>query len=225
MVVAGDGSCNTVLCGSGSGGGNCNLAGPTGGLNATAMAGVHPIAACGDVWVPGGCATDAGGTNCIPGSWQPAPGGGGVGCSVCTPILPPGGSGPIAISTCNGELQNNTSINGQDDHNDQISNSFALWAKVGAVTEQIAYEYQTYGGNEYISFLVNFSGSINAGPIGVGGSNSGFPIFPFNGSVYGTLQSALAEVNEAQAKLPFPWNQLTQNVQVKQDQCKQSSNG
>jgi len=99
----------------------------------------------------------------------------------------------------------------------------AVWGTFpGGVSEEIAYEYQTYGGREYISFLVNFGGSVTLGPIGIGGSNSGFPIFPFNGSVWNAFQSALNAASTAESKLPFPYNALSGSTGTNRNNCQSS---
>lgn len=53
---------------------------------------------------------------------------------------------------CVGSLLPNTSTNGKDDHGDQISARMTLWADDSGKRSLLAYEYQTYGGREFIQF-------------------------------------------------------------------------
>lgn len=96
----------------------------------------------------------------------------------------------------------------------------AVWGNIDGVNEEVAYEYQTYGGQEYISFLVNFGGSVSAGPIGVGGANAGFPLFPFNGSVWSAFQTALGAAHVAESNLPLPFNKVSPSMTITRNRCK-----
>lgn len=139
MVTAGNGGCNTVLCG----GGGCLMAGPVSGKGASDVASSTKMhtADCGggQVWVPGGCGSDVGGTNCTPGSWQTAPGGGNAGgCSICTPVGGGGRGGgiPVAVrppaigDTCHDSgsaLGDNLPATSRSTTT-EITNIYALWA-------------------------------------------------------------------------------------------------
>lgn len=134
---------------------------------------------------------------------------------------PTGGSGGGTVAkntTCNGALASNTGTDGTNNHNSQISGSFAVWASVAGTNTIVAYEYQTYGGSEYIQFLTSIAVSAGAG-VAVSVGPTGITLFPFNGSVYNALQGALSAAHVAQSALPFPYNSIAASTAISKNSC------
>ena len=52
----------------------------------------------------------------------------------------------------------------------------------------IAYEYQTFGGQEYIQFLYQVGVSAGVGFVGASATPTGYLVFPFNGNVAQAFQ-------------------------------------
>ena len=94
----------------------------------------------------------------------------------------------------------------------------AIWEDVNGVNSIVAYEYQTYGGSEYIQFLTQISVSAGTG-VAVGIGPTGVTLFPFNGSVHNALQTAVSDAGIAQSALPFPWNSITANTAITRNNC------
>ncbi|HVA29332.1 MAG TPA: hypothetical protein VNF68_14210 [Candidatus Baltobacteraceae bacterium] len=114
-------------------------------------------------------------------------------------------------NACPEALRINTSINGKDDHNDQISAVFELWAMFpGKGKARLGYEYQTYGGRELVSFFVAFSNSGNLGNP---------PLFPFDGSVWGSFRNALQLAHASPQHLGFPFSSLTPRTAIVRTRC------
>ena len=182
--------------------------------NALRPAFSEPNPTCPAGSIDGGSPTGQGGIVCVVGGSGSGNGGGqGTGG--------PGGATPSPVAkntTCNGALAENTSTNGTNNHSSQISNSLAIWADVGGVNSIVAYEYQTYGGSEYIQFLTQISVSAGSG-VAVGVGPTGITLFPFNGSVYNSLQNALNLAHAVQSALPFPWNDLAPSTSIQKNQC------
>lgn len=126
-------------------------------------------------------------------------------------------------STCTGALAVNSSVNGSSDHNSQISNSMAIWSS-GPSSQIIAYEYQTYGGQEYIQFDYQMSVSANAGAVGFGISGN-MPIWPFNGNVYSAFQTAIKAANLTQNTMGPPWSTLSGRTDIKRQKCTKATGG
>jgi hypothetical protein len=98
----------------------------------------------------------------------------------------------------------NTSVNGKDDHGDQISSRVAVYALTSGMNHFIGYKYQTYSGKEYIQFSKLFPSSL----------------FPFHGSVYGALQDALNRTGKHPHLLPPPYDQLRADTPISQGACR-----
>jgi hypothetical protein len=112
--------------------------------------------------------------------------------------------------SCPGALAVNTTVNGLGDHASMISNSMALLippVKGATPARVIAYEYQTYGGWEYIQFTSR--------PI---------TLSPFHGNVYDALQSAL-KAGAIPRSLSSPLNELQRTTQVHRVVCDRRSGG
>jgi hypothetical protein len=131
-------------------------------------------------------------------------------------VAPLGGGGVRA--SCRGALEVDTSINNRPEHGDQISAVMAILARSQPAGGVIAYEYQTYGGMEYIQFQVQFGGKY-PGRLVFNGIPSA-TIFPFHGNVYAAFQNALQIAKTAQSTLPFPYNALSSSTKIKRDWCK-----
>lgn len=150
----------------------------------------------------------------------PGCGNGGASPSPC-PSGPPGSSCIASGAPCQNAIPKNETVNGNSDHNDMVSNAFALYAQIdgGAGSQQIAYEYQTYGGQEYIQFFVTPSAGVNAGPFSFGVGSTSPPIVPFNGDTYSALQDAAAMVGMAMTALPAPLNDVAPTTGITKTEC------
>lgn len=157
---------------------------------------------------------DGGGFTCDPVNPNPPPVQGPTGCGTgayngCAPpcYTGQGGAGCIANNaSCPGALSKNTTTDGTNQHNSQISNVLSFWFDAPSGNEEIAYEYQTYGGQEYIQF--NYAIAVAIGPVSIGNSMS--PLYHLNGSWFSTLQDALSAVHKTTKDLPPPYNTLSQ---------------
>lgn len=116
----------------------------------------------------------------------------------------PTGAGVPKSIACAGSLLPNTSTNGKDDHGDQISARRTIWSNDRGKQSLLGYEYQTYGGREFIQFVTTFSSSL----------------FPFHGSVYDALQNALTITRTSRDTLPAPLRQLEPNTPIVRGTCK-----
>jgi len=134
-------------------------------------------------------------------------GGGGGGSGVpCTSSMNP--TPCVAFNaSCPGALSPNTTTDGTNQHNSQISNVLSFWFDQPSGNFELAYEYQTYGGQEYIQF--NYTISVAIGPLSVGTSVG--PLYHMNGSWFATLQSVLNDVHKTTKDLPPPYNALSQD--------------
>jgi hypothetical protein len=107
---------------------------------------------------------------------------------------------------CPGSQAINTSIGGSNDHADQISNVLALRiaGKDGAATSNvITYEYQTYGGAEFLEF--------NVKP----------PTFTklVNGDVFSAFNTYLTDYNVNRSSLPPPFDSISSATLFKRYPC------
>ncbi len=93
-----------------------------------------------------------------------------------------------------------------------ISNAFTVYANLTGTSQSIAFEYQTYGGQEYIQFFVTGSatGGVAVFQVGVAATRS--PIIPLNGAVYPAVQTAASIVNTVVPNLPSPLNLIKPGV-------------
>lgn len=88
-----------------------------------------------------------------------------------------------------------------------------MFVTVNKAAEEIGFEYQTYGGQEYFQLDGTFSGAVSGG-VAVFNVSAGYsmaaPIVPFNGNVYDALQAILAASGvPATAALPSPLNAIS----------------
>ncbi len=168
----------------------------------------QPPTGCAGMGLPDGCMTPPGG-GCLAG--DPNCGG-----TPCHPI-----SSCVALNaSCPNALSINTTSDGTNVHNSQISEVLSLWENAPSGNFEFAYEYQTYGGSEYIQF--NYNVSVAIGPIAIG--NSVGPLYYMNGSWLTTLQKLLGTVHKTTNDLPAPFNQLGK-FQVRQLPCVASNAG
>jgi hypothetical protein len=111
-----------------------------------------------------------------------------------------------AVVDCPGTQAINSSIGGSDAHSDQINAKFAVTAGIGTYEKQpIAYEYQTYGGKEYLEF------------------NVGDKIFiPYDSgmSIFATFKTHAADLKISPAALPPPFDSLTSATSFQRTRCK-----
>jgi hypothetical protein len=121
-------------------------------------------------------------------------------------------------ATCRGAQAVDTTINGSMKHGDQISAAMAIVARSQPASGLIAYEYQTYGGAEYIQFQIQFGGRYRSRLV-VNGQGSA-AIFPFHGNVYSAFQAALKTSATAQSSLPFPYSALSSSTRFEHTWCK-----
>lgn len=136
-----------------------------------------------------------------------------------------GGGGWVgAGAACQNSDPVNASINGQTDHNDMISAVFGVYYQppVG-VAQEIGYEYQTYGGQEYIEPWIQVSAGVNLGPIAVGLAFGGYPILSFNGSLYSAINGLAQAEHIALSSLPAPFNTITQTASMHNLLCHSSA--
>jgi hypothetical protein len=117
--------------------------------------------------------------------------------------------------SCVGSLTPNTSVNGRDDHNDQISSRRALWL-TGQSRKIIAYEYQTFGGHEFIQFLIEFRGPGRKSVAGISSPS----LFPYHGSVFDALQDALRVTRTKRNDLPDPFSNIRSDTTVLSGPCR-----
>ena len=163
---------------------------------------------------PTGCA----GMNLPDGCTNP-PGGG---CSFGDPSCPGAPCQPVSScvalnASCPGALSKDTTSDGTNAHDSQISEVLSLWENAPSGNFEFAYEYQTYGRQEYVQF--NYSISLAIGPISVGTTVG--PLIHMNGTWLTTLQNALGAVHKTTSNLPTPFNQLSK-FQVHQLPCASS---
>jgi hypothetical protein len=129
----------------------------------------------------------------------------------------PLGGGDVHAS-CRGAQAVDTTINGSTKHGDQISAAMAIVARSQPAGGVIAYEYQTYGGTEYIQFQIQFGGRYPSRLV-VNGQGSA-AIFPFHGNVYSAFREALQIAKTAQSTLPFPYSALSAKTKFNREWCK-----
>ncbi len=131
--------------------------------------------------------------------------------------------GPIASgASCDDALEPNSSVNGLKDHGDMISGRFGIFSQSGTgISQEIGYEYQTYGGQEYFEPFITISVGVNLGPIGISGGNAHYPIIPFNGNFASALQELSGYLHVTASSLPVPLNLVAQasSVIVRQIKC------
>lgn len=113
-------------------------------------------------------------------------------------------------SVCTNALDVDTSVNGKDDHADQISGVSRVDGIFDGKRVALALEYQTYGGKEYIAFLTVF---------GHPGTLGALPLFPFHGDVFETFQSALSMSKTEQAKLNYPFSVISKKTVIARSAC------
>lgn len=98
----------------------------------------------------------------------------------------------VPAVSCPASLQIGTSVNGRDDRSDQIGARRALWAHFGATNTLVGYEYQTFGGKEFVQFSNAFTTSL----------------FPYEGSVFAALTLAIRVTKVPRRALPLPLRKL-----------------
>jgi hypothetical protein len=104
---------------------------------------------------------------------------------------------------CPGAQQLNTSIGGSDAHGAQISARYAV--TVGTKSNGlVGYEYQTYGGTEFIDF--NFGPKLTFYKLK-------------DGSIFDAFKSRITRLAIAQSSLPAPFAWLTAATQVERTLC------
>jgi hypothetical protein len=157
------------------------------------------------------------------------PGPGTPGGGSCDPncgggVLPGGGGGQVARGAdCTGAKANNTTaVPGSSDHNNMIATGDTAMLSIlfaANASQDVAFEYQTYGGQEYVQFFVTGSASGGAGvfALGVGGTHS--PMAPFNGNIYVALSTAANVAGYLMPQLPAPLNQIQPGMQLVRTPC------
>jgi|GEM_PF-6941321 len=207
-----------------------NPANPTGSIGRAHADDIAAPNPCPSGYSPGGTAFSPNGgpetVQCYPDLGSGGGGGGTGNCSSnveCGQPCYEGGSGCAPQlaqgSSCETALGKNSTINGSNNHNDMISNAFTLWTSLYGTNVAIAYEYQTYGGQEYIQFFVSGGASAGASVFNLSVSSTADPIIPFNGNVYTALNLAADAVNLTMPSLPPPLNSITPNMHFTQSQC------
>jgi len=197
------------------------------------VVGVTTTSSCQDCQTSGTCQTCPNGSQadgCAIGAPGPPPGWNNcvIGCNPANPGDPINVGPPckpvsscIAFdATCPGALAENTTTDGTNQHDSQISNVLSFWFDQPSGNYELAYEYQTYGGQEYIQF--NYTISVAIGPISVGASMG--PLYHMNGSWFATLQSVLSDVHKTTKDLPWPYNALGEDS-AHELQCAQKNQG
>jgi hypothetical protein len=99
----------------------------------------------------------------------------------------------------------NTSIGGSDAHNDQISARFVISVGADDVWNQfVGYEYQTYGGPEFIDF--NFGPSLTFYKLR-------------DGSIFDAFKTRITRLGMTQSSLAAPFASLTPATQFARTPC------
>jgi hypothetical protein len=104
---------------------------------------------------------------------------------------------------CPGAGRLNTSIGGSDAHDAQISAIYAVTvaSKPNAL---VGYEYQTYGGTEFIEF--NFGPKLTFYKL-------------THGSIFDAFQTRITHLDAAQSSLPAPFASLAAPTQFERALC------
>jgi len=151
---------------------------------------------------------------------SPAPPDGGGCPTTSTSGMEAAIGGCIAKGTdCSDALAQDTTTDGTDAHDSQISARFAIWDNNSTSNAIIGYEYQTYGGQEYYEFGYGLSGSLGFGP--VSGSVGAPPhiLYPSHGSVYQTIQWLMNLTHTLQSTLPGPFKNLAPSDVILKNPC------
>ena len=141
-----------------------------------------------------------------------------------TPPPSGGGGGTVAKGAdCTGAKANNTTaVPGSSNHNDMIATGDTAMLSItfsDNVSEDVAFEYQTYGGQEYVQFFVTGSGSVSAGPFGLSAGGTHSPMVPFNGNAYAALQLAAKAEGMSISALPTPLSQIMSGMTFVRTPC------
>jgi hypothetical protein len=131
-----------------------------------------------------------------------------------------GQGGGIAKGTdCSNALAQDTTTDGTDKHNSQIESRYAIWDDNSSSNAIVAFEYHTYGGQDYYEFQGGFSGGISLGPVSGSLGSPGHILYPSQGGVWQTFQWLLGVSKTAQSSLPWPLNKLAANDTIEKNAC------
>lgn len=123
--------------------------------------------------------------------------------ALLTVAHPPAARAEVEPIACLGSLLPNTSTNGKDDRDDQISARMTIWADSSGTRNFIGYEYETYGRQEFVQFPTLFPSTL----------------FPLHGSVYAALKNALTTTKTPRDALPPAFRQLAPGTPIERGTC------
>jgi hypothetical protein len=121
-----------------------------------------------------------------------------------------------ATSACPGAFALDTTADGEGAHAHMISRAMAVFMQPRRSRPPIAYEYQTYGGREYLQFRTGWPNDAGSGRV-VWVTVP--PLFVFKGNVYVTFRGALERTSAQRRYLPSALNHLTPNTRYDRLDC------